>query len=267
MSGNLPLMVRWLTSIGVIPKAAVAQLESAKAPTMQSVLDAGRLAERTYQALDALGRDVVLLARMGQDLRMFGLKYSHMGFAIKGLHGKDWGLVHLLTKDDSSRSGIYSEGLVNFFSDEPFEMACLIQTLPQSVESALLANWQSLAKALHCSSYSLTAHPYSLSTQNCNQWVLETLALAKDPVNVNRSLAQDWAKTQGFEASCLNISLPVQWAGPLLRDSIRFTDQPDATRKLGQVSTVTVDSVLRFLASAPAFAAERSDLQQVEISL
>ena len=144
MSGRLPLLLRWATRVGLLPKAAVAQIEPHQTPKIQAVLDAGRLAERTYETLDALGRDVVLLARAGQNLSQFGLKYSHGGFAIRNMRGKDWGVVHLLTKDDGTHSKIYSEGLVNFFSDNPFEMTCLVHTLPACAERALAETWKTI---------------------------------------------------------------------------------------------------------------------------
>ena len=40
-----------------------------------------QLAERTAQALDAGGARAVLLARAGQDLGKYGLRWSHLGIA------------------------------------------------------------------------------------------------------------------------------------------------------------------------------------------
>lgn len=267
MSGNIPLLLRWLTSVGVLPKAAVAQIDSKEAPKAQSVLDAGRLAERTYSALDALDRDVVLVARMGQNLKSFGLTYSHMGFAVRNLDGKDWGIVHLLTKNDGSQSGIYAEGLVNFFCDNPFEMACLIQTLPPSIEKYFYQYWKELANKLHNSNYSLTSYPWSLTSQNSNQWVLETLTLCVDSAIESREQAQAWLSAQGYSPSELNVALPTQWAGPLLRDSIRFTDQPEELRLQGKIQTVTVDSVLKFLNDCEYFKNSATNTKRIEIIL
>jgi hypothetical protein len=267
MTGNLPLLVRWLTTVGIIPKSAVAQLEPHSAPRGEAVLDAGRLAERTYATLDALGKNVVLISRAGQNLAQFGMRYSHMGIAVKNLKGRDWGLVHLLTRADDGRSAIYLEGLVNFFSDNPFEMACMINTLPPEVEDALFNKWSALATALHCPSYSLTSYPWSLSTQNSNQWLLETLAMATVAGNGTRDSTQEWLKEQGYAPSCLEVSLPVQWFAPLLRDSIKFDDQPTSSRRDGKIYTVTVDSIRQFLETAPAYEHSRNGLKTIEISL
>ena len=42
-----------------------------------------QLAERTARALDATGAQVLLLARAGQDLRQYGLRWSHLGLVYR----------------------------------------------------------------------------------------------------------------------------------------------------------------------------------------
>jgi 1-acyl-sn-glycerol-3-phosphate acyltransferase len=46
------------------------------------------LAERARQALDGAGAEVALIARAGQDLSRYGLRYSHAGFAWRELPGR-----------------------------------------------------------------------------------------------------------------------------------------------------------------------------------
>ncbi len=250
MSGSPGLLLRWLTAIRVLPKAAITQLGSRSAPNAQSVLDAGRLAERTFALLDSLDSDVVLLARMGQNLSQFGLTYSHLGYAVRDLRRGEWGIVHLLNAHDADRSGIYQEGLVNFYSDNPYRFEAAALTLPPAVQERLKGLLKTHSKTLHCETYSLTSHPWSLSTQNSNQWVLEVLACAMGSLATpNRQLAQHWLQERGYTPSTLRIGLPTQWAGPLLRDSIRFTDQPEQDRRQGLVRTVTVDSIYDWLSS------------------
>lgn len=271
MSAGVPLMVRWLSRVGVIPRAAVAQLDVQHTPKASSVLDAARLAEQTYVALDRLGHDVVLLARMGQNLQQFKLKYSHLGFAVRGLRRGDWAVVHLLNADDGMRSGIYQEGLVNFYSDQPYRFEAAIVALPASVQAAVKAMLLAHAKRLHMPSYSLTAYPWQLDVQNSNQWALELLASAlREPGDAEptRAKAQAWLREHGYTPSRLTIALPTQWAGPLLRDSIRFADQPQDCRRTGLVQTVTVDSVVDWLqGTASPFAAERDQVKVIELAL
>lgn len=270
MSGGVPLLVRWLSRVGVIPRAAVAQLDVQQTPRAGSVLDAARLAEQTYHALDRLGQDIVLIARMGQNLSQFGLKYSHLGFAVRGLRRGEWAVMHLLNAEDGTKSGIYQEGMVNFYSDQPYRFEAALISLPTHTQARLREVLLNHGKALHCPQYSLTAYPWNLDVQNSNQWVLEVLACALQPrdAELTRQQAQRWLSEHGYEPSTLHIGLPTQWAGPLLRDSIRFTDQPDAERREGRVQTVTVDSVVNWLTGDKSpFGADRKHAQVTELAL
>lgn len=52
-------------------------------PDARSIASAMTLAEHVQRSLDASGAHVVLLARAGQDLRQYGLTYSHLAFAYR----------------------------------------------------------------------------------------------------------------------------------------------------------------------------------------
>lgn len=260
MSAGIPFTLRWLTALGILPKAAVTQLEARRAPVAQSALDAGRLAENTYALLDGLGDDIALLARAGQNLEQFGLKYSHLGFAVKGLRRGEWGVVHLLNTADGRRSSLFEEGLVNFYSDNPYRMESCVLTLPPELQKTTLQVLRDHGRALHCPTYSLTSYPWSLSTQNSNQWILEVLAAAMAGMSSpTRALVQAWMRDHGFVPTTLPISLPTQWAAPLLRDSIRFEDQPESQRREGQVQVITVESAFDWLTSASGPLSSRLD--------
>lgn len=247
---SVPTFVRWLTHVGVVPKAAIAQLDPQQVPEAQSVLNAGALAELTYRILDQLDEDLVLIARTGQNLERFGLTYSHLGFAVRNHLASGWSIVHLLTAEDFADSRLYEEGIVNFFSDRPHRFEAGILTLPPEVRDATLRTLRRHGTQLHNSRYSLTSYPWQTKTQNSNQWILEILACAiagPEISEVNRQAAQEWLKAAGYRPSQLPIPLYTQWAGPLLRDTISFQDQPAESRRNGVVSTVTVDSVITFL--------------------
>lgn len=248
MRQGLTWTLRWLTAMGVLPKVAVAQLDASGAPSAQAVLDAGRLAENTYAVLDAIGHDVALIARAGQNLDQFGLRYSHLGFAVRDLRRGEWGVVHLLNGNDGQRSGIYEEGMVNFYSDNPYRMEAIVLALPHDLQQRLARVLKKHGRRMHCPRYSLTSYPWSLSTQNSNQWILEVLALAaSENEEACRQEVHVWLQSNGYTPAELHIGLPTQWAAPLLRDCIRFDDQPDETRRQGAVSVVTVESVLSWL--------------------
>ncbi len=53
------------------------------------------LAEATRRALDATGAQVVMLARAGQDLSAYGLRWSHLGFAYREGDGPSFSVENL----------------------------------------------------------------------------------------------------------------------------------------------------------------------------
>ena len=93
----------------------------AAAPTVNTVQRAMQLAEHALQKLDQSGAQVVLLARIGQDLSGYGLRYSHFGFAYKPAEGAAWRVVHKLNQCGTATADIYRQGLGEFFLDDMFE--------------------------------------------------------------------------------------------------------------------------------------------------
>ena len=75
-------------------------------PDVASIVKGMQLAERTAKELDASGARVVLLARAGQDLGKYGLRYSHMGLAYKTEAGS-WRVVHKLNQCGTAVAAIY----------------------------------------------------------------------------------------------------------------------------------------------------------------
>ncbi|WP_308925226.1 DUF2145 domain-containing protein [Janthinobacterium sp. J1-1] len=74
------------------------------------------LAQKTWQALDASGAQVALVARAGQDLSKYQLRYSHMALAWRDHPQGRWLVVHELNECGTAQSSLYNEGLGNFFS-------------------------------------------------------------------------------------------------------------------------------------------------------
>ena len=88
--------------------------------TPQSMERGLALAARSAAALDASGARVVVLARAGQDLSKYGLRYSHLGFAYRAQDAQGqpvWRVVHKLNQCGSDRSTLYRQGLAEFFGD------------------------------------------------------------------------------------------------------------------------------------------------------
>jgi len=84
-----------------------------KRPEAATVMRAMTLAEHVAQQLDATGAQVVVLARMGQDLSKYGQRYSHMGLAYR--EGNTWRVAHKLNQCGTAEASVYRQGLGEFF--------------------------------------------------------------------------------------------------------------------------------------------------------
>ena len=164
-------------------------------PSAASIERGLRLAERAHEALEsAHARDateVVFLARLGQDLSRYGLRYSHLGIAYRSRDAQGqptWRVLHKLNHCGTSESAIYRQGLGEFFLDDLWrhEGAWVVPT--REVQTRLLALLQQPQQAvkLHHKPYSLVSYPWSVKYQQSNQWAIETLAAAMEPAGAGR---------------------------------------------------------------------------------
>ena len=67
-------------------------------PSAVTVYNALTLAQRVSDTLDASGAEVALIARSGQDLSKYGLRYSHLGFVVRDHPDGPWTVVHELNE-------------------------------------------------------------------------------------------------------------------------------------------------------------------------
>jgi hypothetical protein len=227
-----------------------------KAVTIERALN---LAVRTLQALDASGAQVVVLARAGQDLSKYGLRYSHLGFAYRqsdGQGGQVWRVLHKLNQCGSADSAIYRQGLGDFFLDDlwRYEAAWVVPT--PAVQERLLTLLQDEPRAvqMHHKPYSLVSYVWGQKYQQSNQWALETLALALAPeMNAGqptRQQAQAWLQLKGYQPSVLTIGAMTRLGARVSAANVAFDDHPNEKRFADRIETVTVDSVFAWLPRA-----------------
>lgn len=231
-----------------IPAQAGTQC-SGKALSPESVAAAFQLAQATRDALDASGAQVVLIARAGQDLTRYGLRYSHLGFAWRDHPKGRWVIRHELNDCGKASSALYDDGLANFFLDDMFEYQALL-LVPNSEDQERLAATlaSSTPERLHSPAYNMLSYPYSTRYQNSNQWVLETYAASQGGIRVRgREQAQAWLKLEGFRPITVEIPAMVRLGARVARANVSFDDQPFDRRMAGKIDTVTVDSVVRFV--------------------
>lgn len=219
----------------------------ARAPTLDSVQRALTLAERTARTLDASGAQVVVLARAGQDLRRYGLDWSHLGLAYRD--GARWFVVHKLNHCGSAQAAVYRQGLGEFFLDDLHEYRAGLVVPDAALQAKLLPALRDDARVaqLHTSAYNMVAYPWAQRYQQSNQWALETLALAQEPAAATRERAQAWLRLQGYEPTVLRLGPLTRLGGRLTAAHIAFDDHPNEKRFSDRIETVTVDSVFAWL--------------------
>ncbi|HRO26044.1 MAG TPA: DUF2145 domain-containing protein [Luteimonas sp.] len=222
----------------------------AMAMAPEKVAAAAETALRTAAALDRADAPVALVARIGRDLSEHGLVYSHAGFAVRDHVDGRWSVVHLLNECGSHRSGLYAQGLVDFFSDDLVNQDARIVWLQPEHARRLAAHLRALpANPLYQPNYSLIARPGSRDYQNSTAWVLETLAATLPAGGDLRDRRAAWslAARDDFRADTIHIPYSKRVLGGLFGSNVAFTDHGVGTRLSGDYPVVTVRSILRWL--------------------
>ena len=225
---------------------------------VQAVVQGLGLAERSARALDASGAQVVVLARAGQDLSQWGLRWSHLAFAYReappdaatpGAVGS-WRVLHKLNHCGSDRAAVYRQGLAEFFSEGLFthEAGLVVLRAPLARDGVLAALKDNAAMTrLHEPRYNMLAYPWAGPYQQSNQWALETLAMLADADVVTRAGARSWLRLRGYQPTTLHIPAPERLGARITMGHVAFDDHPFGRRMAGQIDTVTVDSVFAFV--------------------
>lgn len=235
----------------VLALAAVAahagQTCGQKAPDTQALSRGLALASRVEQHLKGSGADVVLIARVGQDLREYGQRYSHLGFAYRD--GDVWRVVHKLNECGTDTSAIFRQGLGEFFLDDPYDYEAGIVVPKPDVQQHLLAVLRDNGRLsrLHTPEYSMLAYVWSKKYQQSNQWAIETLAMAEDGDASSRDRAQSWLNLKGYKPATIHLSTFQRLGARVTQANIAFDDHPDKYRYSGRIYTVTADSVFLWL--------------------
>jgi hypothetical protein len=220
-------------------------------PTSQSVTRGLTLAEKTRSALDATGANVVLLARAGQDLSKYNLRYSHLGWAYKSPEGT-WRIVHKLNACGSAEAAIFRQGLGEFFLDDPFrfETAWVVPTAEVQAKLYPLLQDNTKLAALNTRAYSVVSYAWATRYQQSNQWALETLAVAMDGNIKSREQAQTWLKYKAYVPTTLRIDPLTRLGGRMTAANVAFDDHPNEKRFSDRIETVTVDSMFVWMTRA-----------------
>jgi hypothetical protein len=192
-----------------------------------------RFAALIKQELDASGETVALVARSGLDLHRFGQRYSHAGVSLKASDNAPWSVRQLYYACDEQQPRLYDQGMSGFLfgTDDP-TVGYVSIVLLDGVEAAALeraALDKARALRLLAATYSANAYPFSVSYQNCNQWVAELLAAAwgaLDDTQDLRERAQRWLAQRGYEPPPIDVGTHwLMFAAPFV-PLIHLDDHP-----------------------------------------
>ena len=218
--------------------------------TPAEVVKSMELARKTYQALDASGASVALIGRAGQDLSAYGLRWSHLGIAVRDHPAGRWTVVHELNDCGTATSALYNEGIGNFFLTDLYRyQGALLIPGPdaQARLAALMATRTPLR--LHEPRYNMLSYVYSTRYQNSNQWLLEVLAAAGAAPGAieTRAEAQAWVREARYDPVTVEIPASVRLGARMFRANVAFDDHPFDRRMAGHIDTVSADALLRFV--------------------
>jgi hypothetical protein len=195
--------------------------------------------------LEQSGASLALIARSGLDLSRFGARYSHAGLTLKSSSNAPWSVRQLYYACDEERPRIYDQGMSGFVlgTDEPAVGYIALVFLPPAAAATLEATALDNRQALQVlnARYSANAYPYSLQYQNCNQWVMELLALAWAalPATIDaRQDAQLWLKARGYAPSVMDVGSRLLMALGNVMPWLHSDDHPeeDLARAVYRVS-------------------------------
>jgi hypothetical protein len=249
MRSTKPLLAGLLLATLAIGAQAGRSCEQ-KPAEAQSVERGMNLAAATAKALDASGAQVLLLARAGQDLGKYGLKYSHLGFVYREtVDGKSvWRVVHKLNHCGTAEAALYRQGLGEFFLDNPHRYEAAFAALSPELQAKLLPVLRdnTRAGALNERRYNMVAYPWSTKYQQSNQWALETLAAAAANTR-DRDTAQAWLVVKQYQPTVLKLGALSRLGARATAANIAFDDHPNEKRFSDRIETVTVDSMFDWL--------------------
>jgi len=218
-----------------------------KPPKADAIQRSMELAQHTAQKLDQSGAQVVALARIGQNLSEYGVRYSHFGLAYRD-NGR-WRVVHKLNQCGTAHAAVYRQGLGEFFLDDLYEYEAAVVIPTPEIQARLLPVLRDNARLaqLNTPSYSMVAYPWAQTYQQSNQWALETFAMAQAANATTRARAQAWLRLHGYEPTTLHLTAFKRLGARMVSANVAFDDHPNEKRFSDRIETVTVDSVFRWL--------------------
>jgi hypothetical protein len=198
--------------------------------------------------LDATGQTLLIIARRGQDLEKYQVRFSHAAYAIR--QDGAWQVYHELNTCGTAVSRLYVQGLAEFLADDlasPEVAVVAPEAWLQARLSKVLASKDEQFR-MHEPHYNAVAYPFSLEYQNSNGWVLESFArAASETLLSGRADAQRWLRKEGYAPEPIDIGMLTRLGARMFKANVAFDDQPPELRWRGRITASTGDAVLRFV--------------------
>jgi len=212
--------------------------------------------------------DAALVSRSGLDLSRFAIRYSHAAVAWRDSAGS-WSARQLYYACDERRPRIFDQGLAGFAMgiDDPALGYIAIVRLPPDAAATLRRTVLDTPRALRllAAEYSANAYPFSLRYQNCNQWVIELLAMAWGELADGaaqpglRAHAQAWLRSANYAPEPVAVgSRLLMLAAPFI-PFIHLDDHPAPARE-AMMLRVSLPSTIEAFVHARLPGAERIEL-------
>jgi hypothetical protein len=229
-------------------------------PTLDTMRRDLALAASVATQLDEMaqrdGSRVLLIARAGQDLSKYGLRYSHLGIAYRdeaALGGRGaWRVVHKLNQCGSSRSELYRQGLAEFFGDGLYLHEAGVVALKPELAARVIDGLKDDVAARHAARTALQHAGLPVG----GFLPAEQPVGDRDPGHARRPRRGQprggarLAAAPGLPADHLHIDAVTRLGARVGTAHIAFDDHPFGQRMAGQIETVTVDSVFAWMARA-----------------
>ncbi len=288
---------RWLNGLFVLALAALAAggadaaaLHHCDRPTPLNAAQQDKLlrfGDAIKQVLTASGARVAVIARSGLDLSRFGMRYSHAGLSLQEGGPTRWSVRQLYYACDEGRPRLYDQGLAGFLlgTDDPRLGYVSLVLLPGDAAAALERTALDNRRALELlgARYSANAYAFSLAYQNCNQWLVELLAVARGRLDDTdlpataaagasvappqpatlRGRAQQWLAEQRFEPARFEIGNPLLMLAGAFVPWLHGDDHPADDRARWRYR-VTMPSAIEAFVRATVPGARRVELCHTE---
>jgi len=240
-----------LAALLVAGAAQAGQSCEPRSPKPAEIRSGLELAHKVHQHLEVGGARAAIVARVGRDLSEYGLRYSHIGLALRDGERSRWKVLHLLNHCGKADSELYEQGLGNFFLDDLFRYEALVFLPSVELQARIVdAAGAGMARRLHQPSYSLIAHPYSAKYQNSNQWLLELAAIAQAGTGSDRPAAHAHLARAGYTPTVIPIPPLKRLGARLFSVNTQFDDHSWDERNSSRYQIVSAESVLAFLGKA-----------------